>query len=60
MDNDGEFFWGGYRQGRYYGFAQDWYTVESRVILLKGGAGTGKSTLMRRVRERWERPPRMR
>jgi len=54
MDNDGAFFWGGYRQGRFWGFAQDWYTVESRVILLKGGAGTGKSTLMRRVRERWE------
>lgn len=55
MDNDGAFFWGGYRHGRFWGFAQDWYTAQSRVILLKGGAGTGKSTLMRRVRERWQK-----
>ena len=55
MENDGAFFWGGFREGRFCGFMQDWYTADSRVILLKGGAGTGKSTLMRRVCERWQK-----
>ncbi len=55
LENDGAFFWGGFREGRFCGFMQDWYTAESRVVLLKGGAGTGKSTLMRRVREQWQR-----
>jgi len=49
------FFWGGYEDGRCCCFARDWYTLDSRVILIKGGAGTGKSTLMKRVLERWRR-----
>ena len=55
VQSDVRFLWGGYDEGRYCGYAQDWYTLDSRVVLLKGGAGTGKSTLMKRVRERWLR-----
>ena len=49
----GHFLWGGYEDGRCCCFARDWYTLDSRVVLLKGGAGTGKSTLMKRVLEHW-------
>lgn len=54
MDNvAGRFLWGGYENGKGVCYPRDWYTLDSRVILLKGGPGTGKSTLMRRVLAQW-------
>ena len=52
---ESRFFWGGYEEGRCCIYPRDWYTLDSRVVLLKGGAGTGKSTLMRAVLAEWQR-----
>ena len=52
---DSRFFYGGYDGGRCRVYPRDWYTLDSRVVLLKGGAGTGKSTLMRAVLAQWQR-----
>lgn len=55
QNGESRFFYGGYEGGRCRVYPRDWYTLDSRVVLLKGGAGTGKSTLMRAVLAQWQR-----